>query len=196
MTRIEGYLRDLRDELARRGLNDERFLTEASDHLTDAMQTALSDGRSGDEAERDVLERFGVPEVVAAGFRGCRWSTVDRFLAIVCGLAVLAVVWLSGSLFILRPPHADYRHWVLWAVAVLVHSALALATIAGAVPRHTARKVLIGGAVILLAASAWRGHSALSRPHFEGSWLVFTAMVGFQCALSLFAMMKRVELTL
>ena len=52
------------------------------------------------------------------------------------------------------------------------------------------------GAVILLAASAWRGHSALSRPHFEGSWLVFTAMVGFQCALTLVAMMKRAELTL
>lgn len=63
---VDEYISRLEHELRRRGLDDPRILAEAREHLVDAVEEGRQRGLSVDEAERDALERFGAPAVVAA----------------------------------------------------------------------------------------------------------------------------------
>jgi len=63
---IDDYMTRLERELRRRGIDDPRTLAEAHEHIVDAIDAARQRGLSASDAERDGLERFGAPQIVAA----------------------------------------------------------------------------------------------------------------------------------
>jgi hypothetical protein len=189
MSRVDDYLDALRAELAKLGLDDNRFVIEARDHLVDAIQTEVSNGRPVADAERDALERFGAPQEVVADLDHRRRPALNQLLAALSAAAIASTLWLSGSLLILRPPHTGRSGWWLWAAAVAAHGVLTLKTISGEMPGY-GRVLLIGGASALLLASAWQARTILLRAHFDGSWLIFTAIVVTQSALTLIVLAR------
>jgi len=63
---IDAYLQELRQALSERGREDLRIVDEAREHLVDAVQEGLRRGLDGADAEREAMERFGPPDVIAA----------------------------------------------------------------------------------------------------------------------------------
>lgn len=66
---IDGVLDELFDRLAGTGAAGRRALAEAEDHLHAAAAHARDGGLDAAAAERDAVQRFGPPAVVAAGIR-------------------------------------------------------------------------------------------------------------------------------
>jgi hypothetical protein len=105
-------------------------------------------------------------------------------LAVICSLTLLATGYLSLSLYILRPPRANFQQWGLIAAVITAQGALTLVALmrgsAGG-PRYFA---LAGGFGI-----AWIGarsvYNTLSGPHFEGYALVLGSMLLVQGLLTL-----------
>ena len=84
---IDDYLTRLARELGKRGFDDARTIEEARDHLVDAIEDGQRRGLSLADAEREALERFGAPEIVAA-------QTVSERNQIMYRLAaVLETMW-------------------------------------------------------------------------------------------------------
>lgn len=63
---VNDYVSRLEQHLRQRGLVDPRILAESREHLIDAVDDARHRGLSLGDAEREALERFGAPEIVAA----------------------------------------------------------------------------------------------------------------------------------
>jgi uncharacterized protein involved in exopolysaccharide biosynthesis len=84
---VDDYLRRLARELRQRGLDDERTVEEAREHLVDAVEDGRQRGLSVEEAEREAFERFGAPEIVAAHVAPERDRMMGRFAV------VLETVW-------------------------------------------------------------------------------------------------------
>src|SRR6185369_6166203 len=63
---VEAYLQELRQTLSERGRDDSRIVDEAREHLVDAVEDGLRRGLEQADAEREAVERFGPPSVVAA----------------------------------------------------------------------------------------------------------------------------------
>ena len=66
---VNDYLTHLDQQLRQRGIVDPRILAEAREHLIDAVDDARHRGLSPEDAEREALERFGAPDMVAAHIR-------------------------------------------------------------------------------------------------------------------------------
>ncbi len=183
MTRIDRYLRRLRQELAKRGVFEARIVDETRDHLADAVEEGLRQGQSVDEAERDALARFGAPELVAAAVPRQGGRPLHHLVVGLSGLTIAAIAWLTLSLVILAPPRANYSQWFVVAALLFVHCALTLAAVAA----HWgwARKPVIVSALLMLAMSAWWGYQTMAQAHFEGFRLVLTSLVAVQGALTL-----------
>jgi uncharacterized protein involved in exopolysaccharide biosynthesis len=64
--RLDDYLRALEDALRGRGLEPSRIVDEAREHLVDAIEEGLRRGLAQEDAERDALDRFGPPHLLAA----------------------------------------------------------------------------------------------------------------------------------
>jgi hypothetical protein len=65
---VEEYLDRLLVELRGRGRDVRRILAEVEGHLHDAMEAAMAEGLSVEDAERRALARFGSPAAVARRF--------------------------------------------------------------------------------------------------------------------------------
>jgi uncharacterized protein involved in exopolysaccharide biosynthesis len=79
---VETYLRRLDRELAARGIRNSRVIEEAREHLVDVIEDGLRRGLSIDVAEREAVERFGAPAVIAAHAEAERLAMTnlkDRF---------------------------------------------------------------------------------------------------------------------
>lgn len=63
---LDDYVIRLERALRQRGRADPRIVAEAREHLVDAVDDGRARGLSIDEAEREALERFGAPEILAA----------------------------------------------------------------------------------------------------------------------------------
>jgi hypothetical protein len=92
-------------------------------------------------------------------------------LAAICVLTLLAIGFLSASLLILHPPHANYSRWFLSAAVFAAQSGLTLVALFAAGRNGLSYAVMIAGAAIV-----WIGISAVygtvSGSHFEGYALV------------------------
>jgi uncharacterized protein involved in exopolysaccharide biosynthesis len=62
---VSDYISRLDQQLRQRGIVDSRILAEAREHLIDAVNDARHQGLSLEDAEREALDRFGAPEIVA-----------------------------------------------------------------------------------------------------------------------------------
>jgi uncharacterized protein involved in exopolysaccharide biosynthesis len=96
---VDAYLSRLERELRKHGLKDARVVEEAREHLVDAVEDGRRRGLSVEDAEREALERFGAPEIVAAHIIPERDRMMTRFAA------VLDTVW--------------HRRWWILAPTVL-----------------------------------------------------------------------------
>jgi hypothetical protein len=76
---IDDYMTQLERELRRRGIDDPRMLAEVREHLVDAIDAGRQRGLSAADAEREALERFGAPRIVAAHMLEERSRTAGRF---------------------------------------------------------------------------------------------------------------------
>jgi len=65
---IEHYLLDFDDALVAGAQRRERILAEVEEHLRDAMESSMAAGMAADEAQLEVLARFGSPREAAKAF--------------------------------------------------------------------------------------------------------------------------------
>jgi len=63
---LDPYLRELARALHERGHEASRIVDEAREHLVDAVEDGLRRGLAREDAEREAVERFGPPELIAA----------------------------------------------------------------------------------------------------------------------------------
>ncbi len=96
---LDAFLNRLEQELRQRGHFDARVLDEARDHLLDAVEDGQRRGLSIEDAQREALERFGAPDLVAAQVAPGRHQMLNR-MAI-----VLDRVW-ARKWWILAPTAA------------------------------------------------------------------------------------------
>src|SRR5262245_48761388 len=138
-TRLEKYLQELASALDARGVWEERTIKEARAHLMDAVDARLRSGHQQDVAERDAIAAFGHVDLIAERAAADRkeyhdWRpsvALTRMLAACCWCTVLATVYLTLSLLILRPPHANYWSWTPTATYFLAQSGLTLSAVFG-----------------------------------------------------------------
>jgi len=76
---LDDYMTQLERELRRRGIDDPRMLAEAREHLVDAIDAGRQRGLSAADAEREALDRFGAPRIVAGHMLEARSRTAGRF---------------------------------------------------------------------------------------------------------------------
>lgn len=106
---LEGYVRELGRELARRGVRDRRVLGEARAHLEDAAAVFGRGGLPRQQAERRAIAAFGTAAEVAAAtaaddVRRPSWRMANERNrmnvrpALALGLAVLVAAVAAGAL--------------------------------------------------------------------------------------------------
>jgi hypothetical protein len=106
-------------------------------------------------------------------------------LAAMSILLLIATAYLSLSLVVLKPPHANFRVWLPLATAVTVQSALALIATTMAQPPAWLRTLTAAGACLLIAIAVWGVRATLTASHFEGYNLLWGAMLTGHGALTL-----------
>lgn len=118
----------------------------------------------------------------SASLRGLK-----ALLAAVCVFTLLATIYLSLSLAILRPPRVNYVIWSVMATLFAVQSGLTLFSVAGPAGASRMRWLLVAGALALIGIGGWWALSTLSASHFEGYALVLGSAVAVQGLLTLTA---------
>jgi hypothetical protein len=118
---IDQYVTALRRALERRGLSDERIVSEVREHLVDAAARARTDGVADTDAVRQAIERFGSPDAIARSFATNRARGVEIWL-LAAALAIGAAIAYVDS----RPTWDDTGI----TAGTLVLSAAALSCVA------------------------------------------------------------------
>ncbi len=93
---IGAYLADLSLELRKRGVSDLRFLEEAREHLTDAVEQGIERGLDATAAQQEAIAQFGRAASVARAFVSDRYRLFDLLVlltAVVFGLAIAFTKW-------------------------------------------------------------------------------------------------------
>ena len=116
-------------------------------------------------------------------------AMVKTALAAICVFTLLATGYLSASLFILRPPRANYQQWALVASIIVAQGVLTLAALWLGGTR-TLGYVTAAGGVVLAALGASAVYSTLSGSHFEGYALVLGSGMAVQGLLTIGAFAK------
>src|SRR5262252_1318250 len=104
-------------------------------------------------------------------------------LTAVCGFTLLATMYLSVSLFVLRPPRANPQHWAMDAAAILTAGMLTLVAIAVA-PSTALRFAVLAAGTGVAVLGAMSVYGTVSGPHFEGYALILGAALVIQGALT------------
>lgn len=86
---LDIYLAQLRRELKKRGLFDQRIVEEARGHLTDATEQAVRRGLSRDAAEREAIARFGTPKQAAMTFASERYRLTNWLLSVSAAVVMM-----------------------------------------------------------------------------------------------------------
>jgi len=93
---IDRYLVELARALRLRQADDARALDEARAHLADAVRQGTEHGLSLEDAQREAIDRFGPPEMVAATFPRSSRRTIDRAVLIVAVLAGAGIGYIDS----------------------------------------------------------------------------------------------------
>ena len=109
---------------------------------------------------------------------------VRTALTAVCAFTILAAVYLSASLFVLAPTHADDTRWAISAGVIAMVGLLTLYTLAAPASRAL-RYATAAGAVLVAVGGAASVYRTISGTHFEGYALVLGAALVVQAGLSL-----------
>jgi len=110
---------------------------------------------------------------------------MKTLLAIITSLTVLATGYLSLSLLILRPPHANYYEWIPMATLFLVQGVLTLVAVARGVFGRWIRSGLAAGGIAILCVGSSCAYATLSSTHFEGYAVVLGSVLAVQGALTI-----------
>jgi uncharacterized protein involved in exopolysaccharide biosynthesis len=78
---LDAYLRALASALHDHGHAAARIVAEAREHLADAVEDGLRRGLTREDAEREAVERFGPPDLIAAQAAPVRSRTMSRLAA-------------------------------------------------------------------------------------------------------------------
>src|SRR5215470_14107255 len=112
--------------------------------------TRCGDGSGGVHSSRGVIPH--ARELTDATPRNALMKTL---LAIITSLTVLATGYLSLSLLILRPPHANYYEWIPMATLFLVEGVLTLVAVGrGGCGRRIRSGLASGGIAIRCVGSS------------------------------------------
>lgn len=120
---IDQALRQIAAGLQLSSQTEHELLEEIRGHLEDALEEAVRQGRSPDEALREVGERFGM-EVVGEALQEEHgpWESADAIVA--CILPVAGALVLRWLAFVPDGSAANWGHLLLtpifWVVAVTV----------------------------------------------------------------------------
>ncbi len=90
--RIQAYLRKLGHHLWLRGLADQNDLAEIESHLLESVEQGLMEGLSAQEAERQVLERFGNIRTILSAFEREGMLLMQKMLL---GVAILTGLFIA-----------------------------------------------------------------------------------------------------
>jgi len=111
-------------------------------------------------------------------------AMVKTALAAICAFTLLATAYLTASLFILRPPRANYQQWAFTASAIVAQGVLTLTALWSvtrlrqAIFGQRARYLVAVSGVIIAALGASAVYSTFTGPHFEGYAIVLgSAMI-------------------
>ncbi len=149
---IDGYLDTMRTEIRwRRDLDD--LVGEMEDHLYSTVEGMLATGREPDAAQRETLERFGEPKLLAALYAssnsgGIAVPTTTTIRAGVLALVAAGfwligagIVWISNGSWISNVVDSGRSDdWVVgysgWAVAVAIAGVLGVFVMVALGKRH------------------------------------------------------------
>jgi hypothetical protein len=104
-------------------------------------------------------------------------------LAVVCALTLLATLYLTASLAVLRPPRANYQQWFMVEALIVAQGVLTLVALFAA-GSAALRYVVLGGGLLMAFLGAQSIYSTVSGPHFEGYALVLGSMLIVQGVLT------------
>jgi hypothetical protein len=104
-------------------------------------------------------------------------------LALLCGCTLLATVYLSVSLAVLRPPRANYQQWAVIAATIVAVGVLTLAALVVDRSARLAAAVTAGG-IVLAVIGVVSVYRTVSGDHFEGYALVLGSALVVQGALA------------
>jgi hypothetical protein len=114
---------------------------------------------------------------------------MKTLVAALCTLTILAVVYLSFSLILLRPPRANYSAWFALATIITIQTVATLSAIAGSTV--WLRVAVTAGGAALAAIGVWMARETLASPHFEGYGLLLGAMLVVQGLVTVAAFARR-----
>jgi hypothetical protein len=182
--RTARYLKDIAGGLRARGAFSPDLVDELRDHLRDSIEAAERRGLSSAAAEDEAIARMGAAEIVVRHAAADAAPVRRGLLLGICATTMAAIVYLSLSLLILRPPRANYTAWSIEAAAVAVLTALTFtwARTGGLEPWR--RPLLMAGSVGLAAAGGTACYTALTGD-FDGYRVVLGALFSVQAVLTL-----------
>jgi hypothetical protein len=187
---IDEYLRRVGAQLAGLGPVATRSLAEIRDHLHDSVEDRIERGATPDEAERDAIEQFGDPLVVATELAAVlrhEGDPVERIFKIISITNLFVAIWGLAAVALLNPN----------AELLTATGLIAAAAIAGAVTsikRSVDSGVLViagvGLAAVGIAGVLWAliGHRSSGA---EVGLALLTGLYLVQGALSIWAGARR-----
>ncbi|HET9270552.1 MAG TPA: permease prefix domain 1-containing protein [Vicinamibacterales bacterium] len=93
---LDAYLQALASALHERGHAAARIVAEAREHLADAVEDGLRRGLTREDAEREAVERFGPPDLIAAQAPPVSSRTMSR-LTTALDTIVGNWRWMTGA---------------------------------------------------------------------------------------------------
>lgn len=129
-----------------------RILAEIDDHLSEATESLVERGLSRSDAEREAIQRFGDPDLVAVTFARSRGMGMTTITTRSSGLAamLLPVSFLAGVMMMSYDGLGDPGHWVGSGLLVLAFCQL-LFFMFGLWKRHAGRLGMWGRSAMFIA---------------------------------------------
>lgn len=116
-------------------------------------------------------------------------AVLKTALAAICMFTLLATVYLTASLAVLRPPRANYTVWFGVAGLIVIAGVAIFAAMVSPRPWLRPSALVIG--VVLVIVGAWMVRETLTSAHFEGYALVLGSALTAQGILALMQNLRR-----